>query len=139
MGDCFITGMALFALGFFCRKRNKNFFARAIKVWGEVVSYQSRLVENIERDRPRYVRMYYPTVRFYFDGETREVTAEFGSDIPPVIGHRKQVGINPENIEEARVYSGASELLDWFFMLLGGFLMFAGGAVFLIGLVVVFL
>ena len=134
-----VLGIILFLLGFFARKRDKNFFATAIKVWGEVVAYSSRLVDNPHKDGPRYIKMYYPIVRFYFDNETREVTGDYGSEFPPIVGHRKQVGINPENIADVRVYSGESELWDWLFMLLGGFLMFAGGAVFLIGLVVLVL
>lgn len=129
-----VIGLVLFVLGFVCRKRDKNFFANAIKVWGEVTAYRSALVRNHQRGGPYYKKEYYPIVRYYFNDQFHEVTGTYGSDTPPIIGHRKQVGINPENIEDVRVYSGDSELVDWISMLIGGLLILAGGGIFLVGL-----
>ena len=74
--------------------------------------------------------MYYPIVRYYFNDEFHEVTGTYGSEVPPIISHRKQVGINPENIEDVRVYSGEKELFDWLYVLPGMALMIGGGTVF---------
>ena len=43
MGEI-ILGVVLFIVGLACLKRDKSFFADAIKVWGEVTAYRSEFV-----------------------------------------------------------------------------------------------
>ncbi len=127
-------GIIVFFIGFFCRRSDHNFFKTAIKVEGKITAYRPKDIYNTERRE--YERVYYPIISFQFDGEEREITDNNYSYYKPPLGFRRQLGINPQDSNDVRVYSGESELLDWFFMFLGIACLFCGGAVTLIGLLI---
>ena len=79
-----------------------RFFKRAIIVPGVVTDYELH-----RGDR----NMYSPVVRFEFDGQSRRVTGTTYSSFKPKTGTPMKVGVNPQNIEDARVYQKSGLIL----------------------------
>ena len=123
----FLVGIVVFAIGFVLMRRDSNFFKTAIKVEGEVTAYKSKQIYN--REMRCYEKVYYPIISFTFDGEPREVTDTAYSSYTPLIGQRRQLGINPQNIQDVRVYSFEDELWNCIFMIAGLLFIFGGGIV----------
>lgn len=96
------------------------FFRNAIMVPGTIVRYE----KSIDRDRDSHETrtMYTPVVSYSFNGESREIKSNISSsDINPAdIGKPCQVGINPQNPYEVRIYS------KWEFMLAIGLVVIGG-------------
>lgn len=63
--------------------------------------------------------MYAPIVQFEFNGETRQVTGSVYSSSKPKMGTRMQVGIDPQNIEDARLYQKSGSVLAWVCFIIG--------------------
>ncbi len=127
------AGIFLFFIGYFCRKNDKKFFKTAIKVEGKVTAYKPGQIYNWEIKR--YETVYYPIVSFYFNEESREVTDKNYSRYKPLMGQRRQVGINPQDFKDVRVYPGGNELMDWIRMILGVLFMLGGGFLSILSLI----
>ena len=123
----FLLGIVLFCVGFFSRKEDASFFKTAIKVEGRVTAYRPKTIYN--RSSRRYEQVYYPIVTYTYNDETLEATDSEYSPYKPLMGQRRQVGINPQNPRDVRVYSGEGELWSWIFMLAGIILVLSGGAI----------
>lgn len=123
----FLVGVIAFVTGFVLMRKNNNFFKTAIKVEGKVTAYKSKQIYN--REMRCYEKVYYPIISFTFDGEPMEVIDDNYSSYTPLIGQRRQVGINPQNIQDVRVYSFEDQLWNGIFMLAGLFFIFGGGVV----------
>lgn len=96
--------------------REKRFFKRAIIVNGVVTSYESKEIKtNAAYSSAQTV--YAPIVKFEFAGEQRCVTGRSFSATKPKTGTVMQVGIDPQNIYDARLYSkagyGVASALLW--------------------------
>jgi len=93
------VGFGLFALGCFFWIKHIRFFKRAIMLWGKVVDYES--YEDSEG-----TTMYHAVVGYEFDGENRTVVDNsVSSSWKPKIGKIRQVGVDPLNPQDARIYS----------------------------------
>lgn len=98
----FIFPVILVGFGYYLLRRHYKFFKNAIRVCGTITSYKS----YISRDRHgNSTTTYTPIISFEFDGQQRTVSHPVSSFIKPEIGKLCQVGVNPYNIEEVRVYS----------------------------------
>ena len=96
------------ALGGFAFWRDYRFFKRAIIVCGVVRKFVPRRVYRYLGTR---AVVYLPVVRFEFDGQVRQVTGTVYSRFKPKIGKPMKVGVNPQNIEDARVYQKSGLIL----------------------------
>lgn len=103
--------------------RERRFSKRAIIISGVVTGYREYEEERREdfyaeaekrgfkgiretaKAQRRTKEMYAPVVQFEFDGQTRQVTGTTYSSSKPKIGAVMKVGIDPQNIEDARVMS----------------------------------
>lgn len=93
-----------------------RFFKRAIIVPGVVRDFESR------RFREYFgfpIFIYWPVIQFEFDGQVRQVTGTVYSRFKPKIGKPMKVGVNPQNIEDARVYQKSSLILTGTIAILG--------------------
>lgn len=81
-----------------------RFFKRAIIVRGVVTGVSGRIPGSREA-------VYAPVVRFEFDGQSRRVTGTTYSSFKPKTGTPMKVGVNPQNIEDARVYQKSGLIL----------------------------
>ena len=99
------TSALVAALGGFSFWRDYRFFKRAIIVCGVVRKFVPRRVYRYLGTR---AVVYLPVVRFEFDGQVRQVTGTVYSRFKPKIGKPMKVGVNPQNIEDARVYQKSS-------------------------------
>lgn len=104
------------ALGGFAFWRDYRFFKRAIIVCGVVRKFVPRRVYRYLGTR---AVVYLPVVRFEFDGQSRRVTGTTYSSFKPKIGKPMKVGVNPQNIEDARVYQKSSLILTGTIAILG--------------------
>lgn len=121
--ECF--GVLLGGLGGALWLRERRFFKRAIIVSGVVTDYK-KLEPRQERFRKQAVShgfqtsgeevvslgarreeppMYAPVVQFEFDGQTRRITGTVYSSSKPKMGAVVKVGVDPQNIEDARLRS----------------------------------
>ncbi|MGN0016041.1 MAG: DUF3592 domain-containing protein [Candidatus Avelusimicrobium sp.] len=110
------AGVILGAVGGVAVYREKRFFKRAIIVNGVVTSYASKEIKtNAAYSSAQTV--YAPVVKFEFDGEERYITGRSFSATKPKTGTVMQVGIDPRNIYDARLYSkagyGVASALLW--------------------------
>ena len=120
-----LLGIGLFWFGFSLRKKDVTFFKTAIKVEGKVTACRPKTIYNSSSHR--YETVYYPIITYTYNDETFEVTDSADSPYKPLMGQRRQVGINPQNPRDVRVYSGEGELWSWICMLAGILLIFFGG------------
>lgn len=93
-----------------------RFFKRAIIVPGVVRDFESR------RFREYFgfpIFIYWPVVQFEFDGQTRQVTGSGYSYFKPILGKPMQVGIDPQNIANVRVYKRTALIFDGVIAILG--------------------
>ena len=104
------------ALGGFAFWRDYRFFKRAIIVCGVVRKFVPRRVYRYLGTR---AVVYLPVVRFEFDGQVRQVTGTVYSRFKPKIGKPMKVGVNPQNIEDARVYQKSNLILTGTIAILG--------------------
>ncbi len=91
-------GIGCFAIGVIGLGRHILFFQRAIKVPGVVSDY-------ITSQGSKGRTMYRAVVSFEFDGKTRTISSSLGKSWKPALGKQCQVGINPTNLNDARIYS----------------------------------
>ena len=101
------------------------FFKKAIRVPGTIVRYDS--YEDTDRDDDGHTRtttMYRKVVSYSFGGETREITSSFSSSRydENTVGQTCEVGINPKNPYDARIYSKGEIILAVVLIGLGGIL-----------------
>lgn len=94
-----VMGCAFFGVGWFLSLSYYEFFRRAILVRGQVTSYR-------ERRGGKGGTSYYEVVSFDFDGQTRTVEGNVGGPFKPKMGTVREVGVDPQNIQKARVRSG---------------------------------
>lgn len=71
--------------------------------------------KNFGEGKPLYV----PVVAFEFDGQSRQVTGTMGSSLKPKIGSVMKVGIDSQNINNARVFQRSSRALAWGLLAVG--------------------
>lgn len=112
-----LIGCAFFAVGWFCSMSYYEFFRRAIIVPGEVTS------------RTNEGGMYGAIVSYVIDGKVETVTSNFRSNKKPIIGTKCKVGLNPDNMQIARIREGL-----WFFLIFAGVGLALWGAVFVISM-----
>jgi len=98
-----LIGCAFFAMGWFCSMSYYEFFRRAIILPGEVTSYAE------ERG------MYRAIASYFVDGKAETVVSNFKSSGKPTIGKKCKVGLNPDNMQIARIQEGL-----WFFLIFAG-------------------
>lgn len=128
---------ALFAaVGGFAFWKEYRFFKRAIIVHGIITGGSERDEEkwknfrdrarsngmNVPENRPRSgggEAVYAPVVQFEFDGKTRQVTGTTYSSVKPKMGKIMKVGIDPQNINDARVYQTSGLVLTAVMAVLG--------------------
>lgn len=112
----FIFPVILVGFGCYLFHRHRKFFKNAIRVPGTITSYTSSVSTDSHGHRST---TYTPIVSFEFDGKQRTVSHPISGPSKPEIGTPVQVGVNPYNIEEARVYSKLEVALIWGTMGLG--------------------
>ncbi len=102
----------------------RRFFKRAIIIPGVVTDYKTRETrqerfrkeavsrgfkssggELISLGSPRETPMYAPVVQFEFAGQIRQITGTVYSSSKPKMGAAVKVGVDPQNIEAARILS----------------------------------
>ncbi len=110
-------------IAFWCYDR--KFFKHAIMVRGIVSGIHERADYDHEHGRQT---MYSAIVTFEFDGKTRQVTEGSSASWKPKLGKERWVGVDPNNIEKARVYSKGSLILYGLFIGAGFVMM--GGAIY---------
>ena len=128
---------ALFAaVGGIAFWKEYQFFKRAIIVRGVVTGVSERNEEkwknfrdrahsngmNVPENRPRSggrEAVYAPVVQFEFDGQVRQVTGTTYSSFKPKTGTPMKVGIDPQNIEDARLYQISGLILTAVMAVLG--------------------
>lgn len=99
------TAGAVFALaGGVSFYREYCFFKRAIIVRGVVTSYETRRTDKGDN-------LYAPVVQFEFDGQVRQATGRVYSSGKPKMGKVMKVGVDPQNIREARVFQKSGLIL----------------------------
>lgn len=112
-----LGGVILCAVGGVAVYRENRFFRRAIMVNGVVTSYESKQIKTNAAYASSAQTVYAPIVKFEFDGEQRYVTGRSFSATKPTTGTMMQVGIDPQNIYDARLYSkagyGMASVLLW--------------------------
>lgn len=110
-----LMGCAFFAVGWFCSMSYYEFFRRAIIVPGKVTSYA-----RFAGDQCRAV------VSYFVEGKEETVISNFKSNLKPKIGTKYDVGLNPDNMQIARIREGL-----WFFLIFAGVGLLVWGAVIL--------
>lgn len=107
-----LMGLAFSAVGWGMLVYEYRFFKRAIKINGVCTSYASQ-------HGSKGGTTYAPVVSFEFDGEQRQATGTIYSSAKPTIGKLYVVGIDPQHIEKARVYSKCNYMFFGIFALIG--------------------
>ncbi len=111
------AGVILCAAGGVAVYLESRFFRRAIIVNGVVTSYESKEIKTNAAYASTSKTVYAPVVQFEFNGEQRYVTGRSFSAEKPRTGTVMQVGIDPQNIYDARLYSkagyGVASALLW--------------------------
>ena len=102
LGILWGVGSIFFGVGWFCFWRNHEFFRRAIIVPGTVTSFTSKRGH-------KGGTVYYEEVSFAFAGEQHTVSGTIGKSWKPKIGAAREVGINPDQMDEFRLREG-----QWF-------------------------
>ncbi|MBP5404036.1 MAG: DUF3592 domain-containing protein [Elusimicrobiaceae bacterium] len=121
------SGAGMFALGAWGFWSDRKFFKNAIIVPGTITGYR----ENF-RGGDSDCTMYTKIATFEFDGQKREVVdMRHSSSYKPTIGSPCQIGVNPNDINEARIYSKTNLLFYWIFILVGLLMIVLGIAVFM--------
>ncbi len=103
-----LMGCAFFGVGFLGFMYFYEFFRQAIVVPGHVTSYETR---RGSKGGTSYVEV----VSYEFDGQTHTVTGTVGMPFKPNMGTLRQIGIDPKNIQKARVRNGT-----WFWLIFAG-------------------
>ena len=94
-----IMGSAFFAFGWFQVLYDYEFFRRAIRIPGKVTDYDTQVGS---KGNVTYVEV----VSYDFDGQTRTIKSNVGMPFKPKMGTMREVGVNPDDIQKARVNSG---------------------------------
>ena len=121
-----LFGILLMGLGCYLWRRHRKFFKHAILVPGAISSYTTY---ESKGEHGHKTTMYTPVISFEFDGKSRTVSYPISSSSKPEIGKAYQVGVNPYNIEEARVYSKGEIAAIWIVTAMGLILLFLGIAI----------
>lgn len=112
----FLVGMLFTGVGLLFWFRERNFFKRAIMVRGIVTGISES--QSHDSDHKNQT-MYSAIVTFEFDGQTRQVTEGSSSSWKPKLGTVRQVGVDPADIQNVRVYSRFILIMSAGFILLG--------------------
>ena len=113
----FLVGVCFAGTGFAFWWRDRKFFKRAIMVRGVVSGIHER--QDYDHERNKRQTMYSAIVTFEFDGQTRQVTDSSSSSWKPTLGKERWVGIDPQDIQNARVYSRFWQFFYLIFICLG--------------------
>ena len=100
-----LFGVVFVAIGLWKLYSRHKFFKKAIIIQGVITGYKSY--------RDDGTTMYTPIATFEFDGQKRECVDSFSSSWKPTIGKLCKIGVNPNNIEEARIYSTGETIFWW--------------------------
>ena len=111
-----IIGCLSFVIGFLLLRSHRKFFEQAIIVPGIVTEYIRFEGKNGEGDR---CTLYRKVISFEFDGQTHQVTSHSASSIKPKIGTLCKIGVNPNDIQDVRIYSVFHIVILWFIMASG--------------------
>ena len=95
------VGLLFIAVGGYGFFRQRCFFKRAIMLRAVVVEWE----------RCGYKALWAPVAKFEFDGQIRRVSGTYYSNRPPKIGSQIWVGVNPDNIQEARIKQNGETVL----------------------------
>ena len=116
-----LAGLLFGGVGGYFFRSEWQFFKRAIRVPGVVVDYASQ-------PGSKGGTVYAPIAAFEFDGEQRRVTGSVYSSGKPKMGKQCIVGVDPNNIEKARIYSKWNYVFYGIFFVVGVALL-AGGLI----------
>ncbi len=101
----FAIPMALLGGGSWLLYRHVTFFKEAVMVTGTIVDYNTYVDRSKKEDgRKRSTVMYTPVVAYTFNGEKHTIISSWASSKTPA-DKDCQVGVNPQNPWEARIYS----------------------------------
>lgn len=121
-----LVGLLIFGVSGWCLRSYRQFFREAIMVPGVITGYKSYQSKDTETGNE--TTMYRTVVTFEFDNQTRTLTSHSASSIKPKMGKLVHVGVNPTDIQEARIYSKGTIVLLGFMMGLGLLTMGLGAA-----------
>ena len=110
-----LLGCMLLAAGFWKVYSRRQFLNQATIVPGIITGYKSYQGDT---NNGQFVTMYYTVATFEFNGIKAEAISDGASSIEPKIGKPCQVYVNPNHIEEARIYFKSDIFLGW--VLMGG-------------------
>lgn len=105
-----LFGCVFVILGLWWWYSRRKFFKRAIMVSGIITGYKN--YQDREGDG-KETTMYHAIATFELDGEKREVVSLWSTSVKPKIGKPCQVGINPDDMNEARIYSKMEGFFNW--------------------------
>ncbi len=111
-----ILGCLSFVIGFLLLRSHRNFFKQAIIVPGIVTEYIRFEGKNGEGDR---CTLYRKVISFEFDGQTHQFTPRSASSFKPKIGTLCKIGVNPNDIQDVRIYSTFHIVIFWFIIASG--------------------
>ena len=94
-----LVGCVFFGIGWFKFVGRYEFFRQAIIVQGKVIAYAGSIFR-------KYSGGYTEMVSYNFDGQRRTVRADMPSPLKPKIDSERKVGIDPQDMQKVRVYSG---------------------------------
>ena len=111
-----LFGCLFFVLGLLFFLSHRQFFKQAIIVRGIITGHSS--FERTDSEGRRCT-LYRKVISFEFDGQTRQFTARSASSIKPKIGTLCKIGVNPNDIQDVRIYSAFHIVIFWFIMVSG--------------------
>ena len=112
-----LFGCLFFIIGLFLLLSHRKFFKHAIILPGIITGHSS--FEHTD-SKGRQCTLYRKVISFEFDGQTRQFTNyRSASSSKPKIGTSCKVGVNPNDIQDVRIYSTFSIIILWFMMASG--------------------
>ncbi|MCL2846996.1 MAG: DUF3592 domain-containing protein [Firmicutes bacterium] len=117
-----IFGGIFFIAGFFVWQQHENVRRNGVRVEATIV----RLVPRHSNDGTTWA----PVFRFFFDGQTFEVTSNSSSSHPPSVGSTRYLYINPNNPHE---FTQAGQWFHWIFIGIGGAIALLGVGLLFVG------
>ena len=114
-----LAGLLFGSIGGYLFWNEWQFFKRAIRLPGVVVDYASQRGS-------KGGTVYAPIAAFELDGEHRRVTGSIYSSGKPEMGKQCIVGVDPNNIDKARIYSKGTFVFYGIFLVVGIGLLIGG-------------
>ena len=109
-----LLGIMFIAFGGWGVYSRRKFFKHAIMLPGTVTGFKTeQSFEHDKRRGHREVTMYYTVATFEFEGQKREVVSKWASSAKPQLGTPCQIGVHPQNIADARIYSKTEGVICW--------------------------